>query len=133
MAVKNFEIRTEPHTATIGAHELRFLPEVVGSKFVQAYDEMTAVQRKLKGASGNKASSSKHAKEEDAIDGVVLAEINAAMIRFVRSFLFDDESRTVFDALALPDRILVQLIEWVGELYGGGSGNPVAGGGTSTG
>jgi hypothetical protein len=43
------------------------------------------------------------------------------------------ESAAAFVSVRLPQRVLLQLIEWVAELYGGGSGNPDAGTGPSTG
>lgn len=118
MASKSFAINTEPHVADVGGTELKFQPEVIGAEFAQAYAGLRAVQSKVK---GNKASSTKHAKEE-SLDPSVLVEVHEAMRTFIRRFLVE-ESHAAFDTLRLPDRILVQLLEWVAELYGGGSGN----------
>lgn len=118
MATKAFAINTEPHVATVGDHVLKFQPEVIGADFAQAYAELRTVQAKVK---GNKASSTKHAKEEN-LDPAVLVEVHDAMRSFVRRFLLE-ESYAAFDVMRLPDRILVQLLEWTAELYGGGSGN----------
>lgn len=131
MATRTFEIRTEPHLATIGEDTLAFTPEVIGADFAQAYDKLRQVQSKVKAAQAGKASSTKHAKE-DGIGSDVLSELSAAMREFVGGFLMP-ESVTVFAAMRLPDRILIQLMEWVAELYGGGSGNQAAAGGTSSG
>ena len=130
MATKTFEIRTEPHEAVIGPHTLLLEPEVVGAEFAQAYASLRDVQQKVKGAQGGKASSTKHAKA-DGVDADVLTELSEAMRAFVRRFMLPD-SQAVFDGLRLPDRVLVQLMEYVAELYGGGSGNPAAAGGTSS-
>lgn len=130
MATKTFEIRTEPHEAVIGAHVLLLEPEVVGAEFAQAYDEIREVQGKVKAAQSSKGSSTKHAKS-DGVDAAVLTELSDAMRTFIRRFMLPD-SKAVFDGLRLPDRVLVQLMEYVAELYGGGSGNPAAAGGTSS-
>jgi hypothetical protein len=131
VATKTFEIRTDPHEAVIGDVTLLLEPEVVGAEFAQAYAELREVQQKVKGAQPSKSSSTKHAKAE-SLDVDVLTELSASMHSFVRRFMLPD-SKTVFDGMRLPDRVLVQLMEYVAELYGGGSGNPDAAGGTSSG
>lgn len=136
MASRNFAINTEPHEAVIGSTTLLFEPEVIGAEFAEAYEQLRAVQQKVKGAQGGKASSTKHAKADTA-DAAVLGELSQAMREFVNTFLLE-ESREAFASLRLPDRILVQLMEWAAELYGGGSGgggaegNTDAAGGTSS-
>lgn len=130
MASKAFEIRTEPNEALIGDATLLFQAEVVGAEFAEAYDALRSVQQKVKGLEGGKPSSTKHAKA-DHVDSTTLAELSNAMRDFVGRFLLP-ESKTVFDSMRLPDRVLVQLMEWVAELYGGGSGNQAAAGGTSS-
>ena len=122
MAQKNFALRTEPHVATIGDAELFFVPEVVGAEFAEHYGELRALQQKAQSMQKDaKASSTKHAKNSDT-DPKVLIELSKGMRKFIRYFLVE-ESKTEFDSMRLPDRILVQLLEWVSELYGGGSGN----------
>ena len=116
MATKSFAIRTEPHVADVGGTLLQFHAEVIGAEFAPAYAELRGVQQRVK---GNKASSSKHAKDAD-MDPAVLVDLHNAMKKFVRGFLLP-ESQTVFDGLRLPDRVLVQLMEWTAELYGSGT------------
>ncbi|AKA61742.1 hypothetical protein SEA_MAIH_4 [Streptomyces phage Maih] len=130
MSTKTFEIRTEPHEAVIGPHTLLLEPEVIGAEFAQAYAAIREVQGKVKAAQASKGSSTKHAKA-DGLDADVLTELSEAMRAFVRRFMLPD-SQAVFDGIRLPDRILVQLMEYVAELYGGGSGNQAAAGGTSS-
>ena len=127
---RTFEIRTEPHEAIIGPHTLLLEPEVVGTEFATAYATLREVQRKVKGAQASKGSSTKHAKG-DGLNAEVLIELSEAMRVFVRKFMLPD-SQAVFDGMRVPDRVLVKLMEYVAELYGGGSGNPVAAGGTSS-
>lgn len=118
MTTKSFAINTEPHVFDVGGTELLLQPEVIGADFAQAYAELRAVQSKVK---GNKASSTKHAKEEN-LDPAVLVEVHDAMRSFIKRFMLP-ESQTVFDGMKLPDRILVAMLEATAELYGGGSGN----------
>lgn len=131
MASKDFGINEEPHVANVGKHRFLFVPEMVGAKFASAYAKLTDVQKDVKAMSGGKASSTKHAKEE-SFDPDVMVRVSAAMVDFVCTFLVDDGERTRFRETTIPDRVLAQLIEWVAELYGGGSGNPEEAGGTST-
>lgn len=116
MATKAFAINTEPHVADVGGTLLRFQAEVIGAEFAQAYAELRTIQQRVK---GTKASSTKHAKDE-SLDPEVLVDLHKGMRKFVRGFLLE-ESQASFDSLRLPDRILVQLMEWVAELYGSGA------------
>lgn len=115
-----FELRTEPHKATIGNVTLLLQAEIEGARFAGAYTALQAAQRKFK-PTGNKATSTKHAKEAD-LNAEDLAGLSSAMRDFVGTFVMD-ETREAYDSLRLPDRVLVELVEWVGELYGSGSGN----------
>jgi hypothetical protein len=129
--VKTFVINTSPHEAAVGGDVLLFKPEVTGAEFLRAYDKLRTVQKKVMSSEGGKASSTKHAKADENVSTEVLIELNGVMIEFITFFLHDDHSRQVFGGLSLPDRVLGQMIEWIAELYGGGSGNESAGGGTS--
>jgi cobalamin-dependent methionine synthase I len=131
MASKTFALRVEPHEAIVGDTILLLEPEVIGADFAEAYDALREVQQKVKSAEGNKASSTKTAKAS-TVDAKMLTELSAAMRSFVRRFLLE-ESRPVFDDMRLPDRVLVDLMQYVAELYGGGQGNRAADGGTSSG
>jgi hypothetical protein len=113
MATKNFAINTEPHTAVIGDTTLRFQAEVSGAAFAQAYAGLREAQKQVKEAG-------------DEIDPDLLLAVNAEMRAFLAGFMLP-ESAKVFDEMLLPDRVLVQLLEWVAELYGGGSGNAAGG------
>lgn len=125
-----FEIRTEPHRAVIGAETLLFEPEAVGAEYVTLYAELQRKQEEVSAKTApRKASSTKHAKP--VVDDLSnLIELEEAMRNFLASFMLA-ESKLVFHQMRLPQRILIELIEWIGELYGGGSGNPDAASGTS--
>lgn len=132
MAERVFSIRTEPHRAVIGDVTLLLVPEADSGKFLDAYTNLQATQSLLKSGKARKASSSKHAKgDAEHVDTETLAKLNSVMREFVTKFLMP-ESLDVFRDMHLPDRILLELIEFAGELYGGGSGNPDADGGTSS-
>ena len=110
MASKSFAINVQPHEAVIGNDTLRFLPEVSGAAFATAYADLKAAQKRVTAAGDDYTT-------EDLI------AVNGAMRSFLSDLMSDDESRGVFNASNYPDRILVQLIEWAAELYGGASGN----------
>ena len=131
MAERVFEIRTEPHRAVIGDITLLLVPEASGGDFLTAYGKLRDMQSRVnRKVNGTKAGSTKHAKEPD-YDPAELAEVSETMREFISRFLVP-ESVPVFKNTRLPDRVLLQLIEFAAELYGGGSGNQDAGGGTSS-
>lgn len=109
MAEKSFALNTEPHVATVGTHRFEFQPEVIGAEFAAAYSSLKAAQAKLKAAGGD-------------IGEDELVSLTKALRKFLRKFMLD-ESAQRFDLVKLPDRVLIQLMTWTAELYGGGSGN----------
>lgn len=132
MAERVFTIRTEPHRAVIGETTLFLVPEANSGDFLDSYNQMRTAQEVLhRKTNGSKSSSTKHAKASE-VDTEALAQVNRSMRDFVTRFLLPD-SVPVFQNMTLPDRVLLELIEFAAELYGGGSGNPDADGGTSTG
>lgn len=128
MATKRFALNTEPHVIEIGDDVFRLQPEVVGTEFADAYAELRVIQDKVKGA---KPTSQKAGKAAD-LDPATLKKLTQSMKDFTGTFMLDDENRKRWQAARLPDRILVQVLEYVAELYGGGSGNPAAPGGQSS-
>lgn len=109
MATKSFAINTEPHVAKIGDVEISFQAEVVGAEFAQAYAGLREAQKQIKAAG-------------DDVSPEALIAVNTEMRAFVTGFMLP-ESREVFNEMRIPDRVLVQLLEWVAELYGGGGGS----------
>lgn len=103
---KAFAIRTEPHEAEIGDTVLRFVPEAVGDMFVEQYANLRETQ---KGANADDA------------DAVELRKATQALRDFLIGFMLP-ESHDAFTAMQLPTRVLMELLEWVAELYGGGAG-----------
>jgi hypothetical protein len=117
MATRQFNINTQPHEAVIGDTTLLFQPEAVGAVFMNAYAGLREAQERV-AAAGDKATA------ED------LESMDKAMRGFVSTFLLPD-SQDEFDDMQLPSRILVQLLEYAAELYGGGSQGNARGGSSS--
>lgn len=109
MTTRTFALRTEPHEARVGDHVLLFVPEVNGAAFLQSYAKLRDAQSASKG------------KGKDAeVTAESLAAADAAIREFLASVMLE-ESREAFASLELPTRILVEMLEWVAELYGGGA------------
>lgn len=106
MARKQFQLRTEPHAAVVGDVELLFHPEVMGDEWLDAYEELQAAQKNVDTKDPDPAS---------------LRAATQAMRDFLARRMLPESAET-FAGMRLPDRILVELVEWVAELYGGGSG-----------
>lgn len=128
MTERTFSIRTEPIPFRVGDTRLFLVPEADGADFVEAYEELRTAQARL---TGRKATSSKPGKAED-VSAQSLRQVSTALRAFVDRFLTED-SKAVFADLKVPDRILVEITEYLAEVFGGGSGNRDEAGGTSTG
>ncbi|MEV5929909.1 hypothetical protein ACPCSG_27000 [Streptomyces cellulosae] len=149
MATRDFAVRTETHVATLGdLGELHFVPEVVGTEFLDGYQKVQEAQEALGG-------------EQDLtkMDPKVLRQVYAAMRLFLSGLMTPESAekflrfevvkggkvaahfRTQEEAdehakelggtarvrnasMRLPDRVLMDLMEWTTELYGGGNDRP---------
>lgn len=124
MAVRQFTINQTPHEFQVGDVSLFLEPEVEGAVFAEAYAQLREVQADAKRVQKSaKASSTKHKAADadaDGMDPQTLVKLNKAMRDFLRGFMLPD-SAAVFDGMRLPDRVLVQMMEAVAELYGSGS------------
>lgn len=158
MAVRDFALNTEPHIANVGETQLRFQPEVMGDEFLEAYAVMRDATKRKEGVDVAELDTS----SPQALRAVTrslrlfLAELmlpeSADLLTrldvvvgedVVKSFNDLDEANAwaashtgtpakVRDALRLPDRILVQLLEWTVELYSGGKRPPTQSGDSVT-
>ncbi|WP_234334282.1 hypothetical protein [Streptomyces sp. NRRL B-1347] len=99
-------MNTEPHVAVIGDIELRFQPEVAGSEFLDVYERLVSTQKQV-GTDLAKA------------DPRQMREVLAALRGFIKELMLP-ESVPVFDKMPLPDRIMIELVEFLMEVYGGG-------------
>ncbi|WP_327415384.1 hypothetical protein [Streptomyces sp. NBC_01233] len=147
MATKKFAINTRPHEAEIGDDTtLLFQPEVLGDDFLDSYGRLQETTKKLNVDLSDAANVDlSQVREANVALRVFLAslmlpesaeefarwEVRAGG-KTVSSHSTPDEAKEaaegrkggkVVDAgLRLPDRVLVELMEWVVELYGGAGG-----------
>jgi hypothetical protein len=141
---KSFALNTQPHVAEIGDIELEFQPEVMGDEFMDAYAEMRDAQQS-KGVDLDNLSEA----DPSVVRGTVRAlrvflarqMLPESAARFLRlnvvapdgeviasygdlaeaeAAAADAPGRRVVDDLRFPTRVIVELLEWVVELYGGG-------------
>ncbi|MGA5202817.1 hypothetical protein [Streptomyces variegatus] len=145
MAKKSFALNTEPHVASVGDAELLFQPEVMGDEFMDALGELREAQKAASGIDLEDLQTLDPDALRSASRGLrgflaqlMLPESAELFTRLdvvadgavVASYQDRDEAQKhadgiegarVLDALRLPDRVLVELMEWVTELYGGGA------------
>ncbi|MFD4314981.1 hypothetical protein [Streptomyces sp. NPDC058548] len=152
MATKKFSLNTSPHEAEIGDDvTLRFLPEVMGDQFLDTYSQLQETMKRLNvDLSDMAAVDLAQVRETTQALRVFLAslmvpesaaefvswEVRNASGKVLSSHRTPDEAReaadgkknvTVVDAgMRLPDRVLIELLEWVVELYGGGQRPPTS-------
>lgn len=145
MATKKFALNKEPHVADIDGQELRFQPEVMGDDFMDALGELREAQKAAHGIDMDDLSSLDPTTLKLVARGLrtflasmMLEESAALFLRLnvvkdgeVLEVFQDWEAAAAFaeqvegggakvvDHLRYPDRVLVQLMEWVTELYGG--------------
>lgn len=108
MAEKTFALNTTPHIINVGPHRFELEPEVIGAEFADAYAVLRRAQAAITAAGAD-------------IGAEELKAVNAGMRDFVSRFMLT-ESKQLFQTVRLPDRVLVQMLEFVAELYGGGAG-----------
>jgi hypothetical protein len=143
VARQRFALNSEPHVAEIGDDiTLEFQPEVMGDEFLDAFESLQEMFTGL-GIDPNNIAATDADKVRQAVTGVRLFLAGLMLPDSARQFArwevhhggevvavygTPDEARgraaeldgaQVVDAgLRLPDRILIQLMEWVVEVYG---------------
>jgi Holliday junction resolvase-like predicted endonuclease len=141
---KSFALNTEPHVADIGGTEFHFHAEIMGDDFMDAYAELRE-QQQAHGLDLGNLSEVDPSAIRRAMRGIrlfiarqMLPESAELFTRLdvvangdiLGSFHDLDEAETaaaehkgarVVDSFRLPSRVLVELLEWVVELFGGGS------------
>ncbi|MEU6928941.1 hypothetical protein AB0A05_07230 [Streptomyces sp. NPDC046374] len=152
MAKKQFTLNTTPHEAEIGDVTLLFQPEVLGDEFLDRYEQLQEANKRLNIDPANMADTDLSKIREAAVAmrvflaSLMLPESAHEFARWdvvvagkvVSSHPNPDEAAgaaakrkgaTVKDAgHRFPDRVLVELMEWVVELYGGGQRPPTSSG-----
>ncbi|WP_371095065.1 hypothetical protein [Streptomyces sanglieri] len=140
---KSFALQTEPHVADIGGTEFLFQPEVMGDEFLDAYAELRDAQ-KAKGidldnlADADPSDIRRSARAQRVFLARQMLPDSAKLFlridvvkddKVLKSFQDLEEAETyaakqkgarIVDALRLPSRVLVELLEWIVELHGGG-------------
>ncbi len=147
MAIKQITLNTEPHVAEVGPYRLLFTPEVYGDQFLDAYASLQEVQRefgdgdlstlsgdKLRGLYGElrgfltRLMTPEGAAEFNRFEIVWRGDRSGPYASRTEAEMYADSlaaDATVEDlSIRLPDRVLVELMEWVVELYGGGGSRP---------
>lgn len=105
---RTFTLNTTPHEAEIGGTVLYFVPEAEGDAFVDSYARLREVQQDSGGS------------DEDATPDQ-LKKVTAGLREFLTGLMLP-ESGEEFAGMRLPNRVLVELTQWLAELYGGGAG-----------
>ncbi|WP_233646826.1 hypothetical protein [Streptomyces sp. BSE6.1] len=152
---KTFSLNTEPHVANIGEHQLLFEPEVFGDEFMDAYAELRESQQ-AKGvdlenladadtddlrrtmravrvflARNMLAESAEFFTRLDVVQGGKVLEAFQDFDE-ASEFAGQHDGARVVDALRLPSRVIVELLEWVVELFGGGNRPTMPSSGSAT-
>ncbi|GGZ73308.1 hypothetical protein ACFOOM_00860 [Streptomyces echinoruber] len=141
---KTIALNTEPHIIEVGPHELELQPEVYGDEFVDAYVELSEAQ-KAKGVDLENLDEATDPQVLRRTMRAVRVFLARQMLpksaefflrldvvqdgKALKSFQDLDEAQAfadghpgarVRDALRLPTRAVVEILETVVELYGGG-------------
>ncbi|MFD5788566.1 hypothetical protein ACFWH1_18330 [Streptomyces sp. NPDC127037] len=148
MARKQITLNTEPHVVEIGADELLFQPEVMGDEFVEAFTDFREAVLVANGvdlddmdsltpenlrsiASGMRTFLARLMLPESA-ELFTRVDVTGADGEVLGSFQSWADATAFVDGLSgqtgkprwamrLPDRVLVEIMEFVVELYGGGA------------
>ena len=148
---KSFALNTEPHVAEIGADlELQFQAEVMGDEYLDAYAEFREAQQSESGVDVDELQSGDVEQLRKVTGGlrIFLARLavpeTAALLTRVdvvkggevlksfQSWGEAAEHAAGIDGakpqwgLRLPERVLLQLLEWTVELYAGGKRPPTS-------
>jgi hypothetical protein len=156
VAVREFALNTEPHVAKLGETELLFQPEVMGDEFLEAYACMRDATKRDQGVDIDNLDTSSPESLRSVTRGLrlFLAELmlpaSAELItrldivvggEVVESFRDLDEATEyaagiegakVRDALRVPMRHLMGMLEFTVELYAGGKRPPTSSGDSAT-
>lgn len=152
MATRKFALNTEPHIAEIGEYRFEFQPEVMGDEFLDSYSLLQETGKRVNVDLADTTNIDlSDVREVTVALRVFLAslmlpasaaeftswQVRAAGGKVLSSHRTPDEAHaaaaetkgktTVVDGgVRLPDRVLVELMEWCVELYGGGQRPPMS-------
>lgn len=143
---KTIKLNTEPHEAEVGPHTLLFQPEVYGDDFLDNYSQLQELQKKFGNADLNEVTGAElrglYTEMRAFLGRLMIPESAELFNRFevvaggetIGAYTVREDAdaaaldvaggATVVDkSIRLPDRVLVELMEWVVELYGSGEGS----------
>ncbi|MEU1852943.1 hypothetical protein ABZ499_27670 [Streptomyces sp. NPDC019990] len=149
MASRDFAVRTENHVANLtGLGELHFVPEVFGDEFLDGYHRVQEAQRAIGGEEDLTKMDPATLRQiygsmREFLGSLMTPESAERWLRFevIKAGKLVDHYRSRRDAEAraeelggtarvedksmrVPDRVLLELLEWTTELYGGGNDRP---------
>ncbi|MDQ1018979.1 hypothetical protein [Streptomyces afghaniensis] len=147
MASRDFAVRTENHVANLtGMGKLEFVPEVFGDEFLDGYHRVQKAQRAISGEEDLTKMDPATLREvygsmREFLGGLMTQESAERWLRFevikggklvdhYRSRSRAEEKaaevggRVEDKSMRVPDRVLLELLEWTVELYGGGNDRP---------
>lgn len=143
---KTIKINTEPHECEVGPHTLLFQPEIYGDDFLDNYSQLQEIQKEFSGADLNEVSGTRlrglytemraflaRLMTDECADRFNRFEVHAEgkpVVAFrtregadAHAEKIGATDRIKDESIRLPDRVLVELMEWVVELYGSGEGS----------
>ncbi|MEU5497991.1 hypothetical protein [Streptomyces griseofuscus] len=145
MATRDFTVRTENHVANLGElGKLEFVPEVFGDEFLEGYSQVQEAQKALAGEDDltkmdpatlrevygsmrqflaklmTPESAERFLRFEVVKAGKVVAHFRTRAEADEHAAELTGAARVEDKSMRLPDRVLVELLEWTTELYGGG-------------
>jgi hypothetical protein len=149
VATRDFAVRTEPHVARLGElGELHFVPEVFGDEFLDGYHRIQAAQeavggqddltkmdsatlrqvygsmREFLGSLMTPESADRWIRFEVIKAGKVVDHFRSRAAAEARVLELGGTARVEDKSMRVPDRVLMDLLEWTVELYGGGNDRP---------
>jgi hypothetical protein len=146
VATKTFAFNTEPHVASVNGHDLLFEPEVLGDEFLDAFTGLKEAQTAASGVDTDNLSTLDPVALRKATRALREFVARLMLPASAREFLalevvsrdgvalsthqdWDEAEQAAEQvdgarvrwAMQMPDRVLIQLMEWTTELYGGGA------------
>jgi len=147
VASRDFAVRTEPHVANlVGLGELHFVPEVFGDEFRDGYHRVQEAQAAVGGQEDLTKMDPATLRQvygsmREFLGSLMTPKSAERWLRFevIKGGKLVDHFRSRAQAeekaaevggrvedrgLRVPDRVLLELLEWTVELYGGGNDRP---------
>lgn len=111
---KKFTVNTEPHVAEVGDDEFLFKPEAYTDELIEAWASLRVLEEASAATQEKKG-------DGDKIDPTDLVERTKRASSSIRQFIASmmlEESVPRFNEVKLPDRVLIEMMRWVMEVYG---------------